>query len=310
MKKRKLCDIDQERVDMFLPLFCRDFLMSTIGWSAAQRGHYLTLLMVQWDAGFLPVEIDALERISFGVSEAWDLLEDKFPVSKDGLRRNQRLEDHRETAVQIRKKRRENGRKGGKPKGNQMGNQMVTQMVNQSQALAQPGLEHPEPEPEPQSISLERDTQASPSLQESGGTAKPAGYALPEWQTFLDAWNAAAASCRHIARYGSLYPPQTFLDRYDEVGWRAEWRSGIERLKRCQWFTTPVSLTFFLKPDTLQSVLAGQFDPKKPAKPGEPEQRQPVVSTRVWRDDACQNMTDEQYAAWRRKQTQRKEVTT
>jgi hypothetical protein len=30
--------------------------------------------------------------------------------------------------------------------------------------------------------------------------------------------------------------------------------------------------------------------------------RAPVVSTRMWRDDACQNMTDEQYVAWRRKQ--------
>jgi uncharacterized protein YdaU (DUF1376 family) len=306
MKKRKLCDLDQDRVDMFLPLFCRDFLMSTIGWSAAQRGHYLTLLMVQWDAGFLPVEIDALERISLGVSEAWDLLEDKFPVSKDGLRRNQRLEDHRETAVQIRKKRRENGKKGGKPKGNQMG----TQMGNQNQTSAEPGLEHPEPEPEPQSISLERDTQAKPSPSAESGTGRQAGYALPEWQVFLQAWNDAAVSCRHIARYGSLYPPQTFLDRYDEVGWRAEWRSGIERLKRCQWFTTPVSLTFFLKPDTLQSVLAGQYDPKKPAKAGEPEQKQPVVSSRMWRDDACQNMTDEQYAAWRKKQAQRQEVPT
>lgn len=309
MKKRKLCDIDQERVDMFLPLFCRDFLMSTIGWSAAQRGHYLTLLMVQWDAGFLPVKIDDLERISFGISEAWNLLEDKFPVGKDGLRRNLRLEEHRATAVELRQKRREIGQKGGQAKARQSSTKALPK-VEQSQSVAVAGLEHPEPEPEPQSISLERDTQAATSLPDSGSTERTAGYALPEWQAFLDAWNAAAASCRHIARYGSLYPPQTFLDRYEELGWRAEWRSGIERLKRCQWFTTPVSLTFFLKPDTLQSVLAGQFDPKKPAKPGEPEQRQPVVSTRVWRDDACQNMTDEQYAAWRRKQSQRKEVPT
>lgn len=305
MRKRRLCDADKERVDMFLPLFCRDFLMSTIGWSAAQRGHYLTLLMVQWDAGFLPSDVDALERISCGVSEAWNLLEDKFPVGKDGLRRNRRLEEHRETAVEIRKKRQENGKKGGKPKGNRMG----TQKGDLGQTSGQPGLEHPEPEPEPQSISLERDTPGTlsqASVDASGG--KKPGHALHDWEAFLKAWNDAAASCRHIARYGSLYPPHTFWDRFDELGWRDEWRAGIDRLKRCQWFTTPVSMTFFLKADTLQAVLAGQYDPKKPAKPGDPEPKQPVVSSRMWRDDACQNMTDEQYAEWRRKNAQRKEV--
>lgn len=304
MKKRKLCSLDQERVDMFLPLFCRDFLMSTIGWSATQRGHYLTLLMVQWDAGSLPSELDALERISGGISEAWNLLEDKFPVDKDGLRRNLRLEEHRTTAVEIRKKRRENGQKGGKPKGNRMGNQMGTQMVTNSKTSAEPGLDHPEPEPEPQdSLSYERES-AEPTSPARGdkARARTAGYALPAWEAFLGKWNDAAGRCRHIARYDSLYPPQSFLERFDEVGWLDDYANGIARLERCQWFTTPVAMTWFCKQDTLQAVLAGQYDPKKPARPGDPQQKGPVVSTRMWRDDACQNMTDEQYAAWRKKQ--------
>ena len=299
MKKRKLCNLDKDRVDMFLPLFCRDFLMSTIGWTAAQRGHYLTLLMVQWDAGSLPPELDDLERISGGVSEAWNLLQDKFPVDKDGFRRNLRLEEHRTTAVEIRKKRRENGQKGGKPKGNQMG----TQMVTQNQTSAEPGLEHPEPEPEPHSLSKERElSEGSPATQADAPKARAAGYALPAWDAFLKAWNEAAGRCRHIARYGSLHPPQTFLDRFEEVGWLDDYPNGIARLERCQWFTTPVAMTWFCKQDTLQAVLAGQFDPKKPERPGQPPPKSPIVSTRMWRDDACQNLTDEQYAAWRRKQ--------
>jgi uncharacterized protein YdaU (DUF1376 family) len=284
---------------MFLPLFCRDFLMSTIGWSAAQRGHYLTLLMVQWDAGSLPSELDALERISVGISDSWNLLEDKFPAGKDGLRRNMRLEEHRTTAVEIRKKRRENGQKGGKPKGNRMGNQMV----NLGQTSPEPGLEHPEPEPEPHSLSKEREMgNANPALPANAPKARSAGHALPAWDDFMTAWNQAAVRCRHIARYDSFTPPQTFLDRLDEIGWTDDYPKGISRLERCQWFTTPVAMTWFCKQDTLQAVLAGQFDPKKPQRPGEQPARSPTVSSRIWRDDACQNMTDDQYAAWRKKQ--------
>jgi uncharacterized protein YdaU (DUF1376 family) len=304
MKKRKLCNLDQERVDMFLPLFCRDFLMSTIGWSAAQRGHYLTLLMVQWDAGFLPQELDALDRISGGISEAWNLLEDKFPVGKDGLRRNMRLEEHRSTAVEIRKKRQQNGQKGGKPKGNQMGTHLVTHPGDLSQTSAKPGLEHPEPEPEPQSLSKERETERSSLAPQADAPKQRAvGYAMPAWEAFLAAWNQAAGRCRHIARYDSFNPPQTFLDRIEELGWLEDYGKGIARLERCQWFTTPVAMTWFLKQDTMQAILAGQYDPKKPQRDGDSQARPPVVSSRMWRDDACQNMTDEQYAAWRKKQS-------
>lgn len=303
MRKRKLCSLDEERVDMFLPLFCRDFLMSTIGWSAAQRGHYLTLLMVQWDAGFLPQELDTLERISDGISEAWNLLEDKFPVGKDGFRRNMRLEEHRTTAVELRKKRIKSGKRGGEAKAKQNGSKSVAGLdLCQSDAVA--GLEHPEPEPEPHSLSKERETeQTTLATHVEAPRARAAGYALPTWDAFLTAWNQAAARCRHVARYDSLNPPQTFLDRFEEVGWVDDYAKGIARLERCQWFTTPVAVTWFLKQDTLQAILAGQFDPKKPQRAGEPQIKPPVVSSRVWRDDACQNMTDEQYAAWRKKQS-------
>lgn len=287
---------------MFLPLFCRDFLMSTIGWTAAQRGHYLTLLMVQWDAGSLPSEVDDLERISGGVSEAWKLLEDKFPVDKDGLRRNLRLEEHRATAVEIRKKRREIGQKGGQAKAKQRSTKGLPK-VEQRQSVAVPELYHPEPEPEPQdSLSDERESGgASQPPQADAPKARAAGYALPAWDAFLAAWNAAAGRCRHIARYDSLHPPQTFLDRFEEVGWLDDYAKGIDRLTQCKWFDTPVAMTWFCKQDTLQAVLAGQYDPKKPDRPGQPQPKAPIVSSRMWRDDACQNMTDEQYAAWRRK---------
>jgi uncharacterized protein YdaU (DUF1376 family) len=93
------------RVDVYLPLYVRDFLTSTIGWTAEERGHYLTLLMIQWDRGSLPAEANDLERLSPGVRQCWSVLAGKFPVCEDGTRRNAKLEEHRCRCVEIREKR-------------------------------------------------------------------------------------------------------------------------------------------------------------------------------------------------------------
>jgi uncharacterized protein YdaU (DUF1376 family) len=93
------------KVDVYLPLYVRDFLTSTIGWTAEERGHYLTLLMIQWDRGSLPAEVNDLERLSPGVCQCWAVLDGKFPVCDDGTRRNAKLEEHRCRCVEIREKR-------------------------------------------------------------------------------------------------------------------------------------------------------------------------------------------------------------
>ena len=93
------------KVDVYLPLYVRDFLTSTIGWTAEERGHYLTLLMIQWDRGSLPAEANDLERLSPGVCQCWSILAGKFPVCEDGTRRNAKLEEHRVRCVEIREKR-------------------------------------------------------------------------------------------------------------------------------------------------------------------------------------------------------------
>ena len=96
---------DELRVDVYMPLYVRDFLTSTFGWTAEERGHYLTLLMLAWDRGGLPAELEQLERLSPGVTAAWPMLADKFPVSEDGQRHNARLEQHRTKCVALKEKR-------------------------------------------------------------------------------------------------------------------------------------------------------------------------------------------------------------
>lgn len=93
------------RVDVYMPLYVRDFLTSTIGWTAEERGHYLTLLMIQWDRGSLPQDERDLERLSPGVCRCWPMLAGKFPCGEDGLLRNAKLEEHRDRCIGIREKR-------------------------------------------------------------------------------------------------------------------------------------------------------------------------------------------------------------
>ena len=104
------------KVDIYMPLYVRDFLTSTLGWSAEERGHYLTLLMVAWDRGGLPAELDQIERLSPGVTNVWPMLQDKFPVDEDGLRRNARLEKHRDRCVELKDKRIEAGKRAAAAK--------------------------------------------------------------------------------------------------------------------------------------------------------------------------------------------------
>jgi uncharacterized protein YdaU (DUF1376 family) len=84
----------------FFSFYGRDFLAATAGWTAAERGHYLTLLIVQWEQGSVPGDLERLELVSPGISKAWAVLEDKFPAGADGRRQNLRLEHERARAAE------------------------------------------------------------------------------------------------------------------------------------------------------------------------------------------------------------------
>lgn len=79
----------------WFPFFGRDFITATSGWTAEERGHYVTLLIVQWEQGGLPDDVKRLELISPGLKGCWKTVAEKFPVWKDGKRRNTRLEHER-----------------------------------------------------------------------------------------------------------------------------------------------------------------------------------------------------------------------
>ena len=90
----------------YMPWFPRDFRSATLTWPPLARLLYRELLDAQWDSGGLPDHAGQLREIArLSLREwrsAWRWVEPKFPVSADGLRRNERLEQHRAHSLKLR----------------------------------------------------------------------------------------------------------------------------------------------------------------------------------------------------------------
>jgi len=95
--------------------------------SDAEFGRYMRLLIQQWNDGQLPQDAKAVARIAMLDSAAGrslrSLLDSKFPVGDDGLRRNPRLTEERNEATERIETNRANGKRGGRPSKNPPVNQ-------------------------------------------------------------------------------------------------------------------------------------------------------------------------------------------
>jgi len=269
--------MDAERVDIFMPLYVRDFLTATIGWSAEERGHYLTLLMVQWDRGWLPVEVELLNRITPGVASVWSMLEEKFPQGADGVRRNLRLESHRQRAVGIRSARSAAGKAGSRGRwgdGEQPddGKQVANASVCHTDAMRLPLANqcHPEPEPEPHAEPeshagnasrhhrhhpREGASQSHRPQQEDGWTGDVGGH----WETLRERWNATP----NVKPYEPLQFARADLlcDRLCDPAWLAQYPEALARIGAgLKFFRKPPTLLQFLGETFVADVLVGRFD--------------------------------------------------
>lgn len=85
-----------------LPWYPANFMSATRGWSVTARGIYRELLDCQWEKPEgLPADPAALRQlICATVAEwkSWPVVEGKFPIGADGVRRNATLERHRARA--------------------------------------------------------------------------------------------------------------------------------------------------------------------------------------------------------------------
>ena len=235
--------------------FGRDFLASTLGWSAEERGHYLTLLIAQWEQDGLPNDLKRLELISPGIRACWPVLEGKFPVSRGGRRRNPRLEHERHKAHERSERARqsasarwtdaarEEGETAGKPPPG-CAEQCATQCVEQCQGTCSGDA----------SMSMSYSPPPPPS---------PAGAVADDWRTLRDAWNAQWGDRR---QWRSTDPPPEAIARLETPGWLADALVAIPAIKTgaCSGFKTPPTLRQFCGIDGngvtfVAKLLGGEF---------------------------------------------------
>lgn len=243
---------DELRVDVFMPLYVRDFLTSTFGWTAEERGHYLTLLMVAWDRGGLPAELDQIERLSPGVASAWPLLEDKFPVDDDGMRRNPRMETHRTKCVALKEKRVNAAKRAAAAKA-----AAASAGANAGQTQGNRGAHANHPTPTPTPTSSLREEINTHTTHTADAEFRQPGWAADEWARFVASWNVT----ERAARWTPLTAPSGWVDYAASPGWLDRARQAMARLPRCEFFDTPVAVTRFLQ--YVDRILAGEFDNAK-----------------------------------------------
>jgi uncharacterized protein YdaU (DUF1376 family) len=263
------------KVDIWMPLYVSDFLTATLGWSAEERGHYLTLLMAQWAMGGLPEDPKALERISPGVGECWAMIGEKFAREKDGKLRNARLEEHRAKSLDLREERSKKASKAAKKRW----------LAGQDQCSVQSQAECPEQchgqcsEHSVEQCSsyaasssssqeeLHTHTHTPPAASRTGaGEPEPwrkPGWAHDEWQALAATWNVT----ERAAPWPHATPPNGFADLAASPGWLESARKGMAMLPACRMFDTPVPWTQFVA--KLDRILAGEFrEPKDQGRRG------------------------------------------
>jgi hypothetical protein len=234
--------------------FGRDFLAATIGWTAEERGHYVTLLIAQWEQGGLPDDVKRLELISPGVGKAWKTLAPKFPKSTGGLRKNARLEHERHLAHERSERARQSAsaRWAGK-------------LASQE---AKPDI----PAESGDSGCVEQcdricdrtcSDDAAMTMSYSPPPPPPPPGAFGEgWDMLREAWNANWGEKR---QWRSSEPPQEAIDRLAEPGWLEEAIQAIPEIKRgaCAGFKTPPTLRQFCarteKGTFVARMLGGEF---------------------------------------------------
>jgi uncharacterized protein YdaU (DUF1376 family) len=255
-------------VDTYIPLFGRDFYASTATWTAAEVGHYIRLLIIQWDSGGLPEPLERLEIVSPGVGECWAVLEDKFPVWGDGLRRNRRMEEHREKACELKDARAKAGRNGNSSRwgdrkkianGSQTDRKAIANGIANGIAKVSPPSPSPSPSPSPNTSSSPSSSSRGEEEQNTTRAAfgREAGWAAEEWERFLAVWNRT----QRAKPWTALTAPSGWVDLAASPGWLGRAHEAAGRLPACEYFSDPVAITRFF--EYVDRILAGEFDNAK-----------------------------------------------
>ena len=90
------------------------------------------------------------------------------------------------------------------------------------------------------------------------------GFDKPAWQTLRKAWNAGAGKA-----WKPVNPHPKAVERLSDPDWLNEALAAIDRLKRCRYFRTPVSLGQFCGPDFVTLCNGGEYDDRPEDRKGD-----------------------------------------
>jgi len=102
--------------DYYFPLYYKRLLASTIGWTDAEFGTYLRLLIHQFDNGSIPSDLNKLARIAPSVKKNWHIVSEKFIPRNDTELYNEVMDDIYKAAQTKKERNHKNGLNGGRPK--------------------------------------------------------------------------------------------------------------------------------------------------------------------------------------------------
>jgi hypothetical protein len=90
------------------------------------------------------------------------------------------------------------------------------------------------------------------------------GFDKAAWQAFRKAWNSGAGKS-----WKPVNPHPKYVERIANADWLPEALVAIDRLKRCRFFRTPVSLGQFCGPDFVTLCNGGEYDDRPEDRKGD-----------------------------------------
>lgn len=144
----------------------QDWLVGTAMMTFEEKGVYMTLLCYQWTNFGIPNDVEKLNLLLCGKSQLFELIKHKFKLFKDGLWKNEKMEQIREKMINFNKKQRENGMKSvEKRKKSQQGELIdLNQKSSQTPAKLEPDSSQTEAKDKP-------DASQKPTLHSSSSSS-------------------------------------------------------------------------------------------------------------------------------------------
>lgn len=292
-----------------LGVFVADIVSSCVDMTNSQFGAYHRLLYYAWEHGGLPNDVETCCRIGGGMEPGdWQAVRRRLVVLDEGTQSERlshpRLERERNYALEQAEKRKESARKAAEARWDDasgMRDACVTQCDSNASGMrhamrTQCDLNATLPLPLPLPHTLNQENQQAAPVVATSDPPKRRKRSQPKDSIF---WNLETGwegidefELGHLAL---AYPA---CDLRAELARMHQWLlANPAKAKKRKW------RAFVIGWLSRSQEKGGGMQSRRP----EEQARKPVVSTLMWRDDACRNMTDEQYAAWRSKQKFAKE---